>query len=219
MGDGDGDAGCMTDDDCVAASHTDDPCYSPGCELPVAASQTEVDADDCFLEWSSVEAPAKTNECTLYSDDPVTCPAACAVPPTCVLPYCEAGTCKLVMEQDGSACEKNSGTGGGASTLDDCETLDAARDAALEAARECLTNGTVPECTAGDTVPNECGCPVFVNDNQPDKVSAAEAAYDAWNAKCEAPEKCALVDCLADTGNGQCVAGAGDQGMCAPADL
>ncbi len=216
-GDGDGDGGstsCNVDSDCVAASHTDSACFAPGCELPLAASLAQIEADECLVAWSGTEPPARTDACT-PSTSSSPCPAACALPPTCVLPYCDTGSCQLVIQQDGANCEKPKGTGG-APSGNDCEALDTQREAALKIARECLTTGIVAECTAGESVLNECGCEVVINDNQPQKVAAAQAAYDAWNAKCEPPDKCALLDCVSASGSGECSSeDGGDQGTCA----
>lgn len=95
----------MEDTDCLAVSVTDDACYSPGCELPIAASMADTECDPCLVEWDGLEAPLTTDACTFMSNGgDVACPLGCTAPPTCIHAYCDAGECKVNTSQDGSDC-------------------------------------------------------------------------------------------------------------------
>jgi hypothetical protein len=96
---------CDVDADCAAVSITDDACYSPGCEIPIAASTADMACNSCLVEWNGLTAPSTSDECTFVNNGgDVACPAGCAVPPTCIHAYCDAGECKVSLSQDGSDC-------------------------------------------------------------------------------------------------------------------
>lgn len=62
----------------------------------------------------------------------------------------------------------------------DCKTLNDERAKTLAAAVECSGLLGVVQCSGSDKVPDQCGCPVIVNEAKADAVKAAKAAYDAW---------------------------------------
>lgn len=96
---------CVENIDCLAVSVTDDACYSPGCELPIAASIADTECDPCLVEWDGLTAPMTTDECAFINDGgDIACPSGCAAPPTCIHAYCDAGECKVNTSQDGSDC-------------------------------------------------------------------------------------------------------------------
>lgn len=215
LGDGDGDgdgaqSACGVDTDCVAVADTSAPCYSQGCSLPVAVSQAAAAADPCLVPWVIGDPPAVPDGCGPGPGAPVACTLGCAQPPTCIDLRCDAGTCVMSLSQDGSDCS----SGGGGSGAE-CDALDAAREQALQAARECLPNGIIVECATPQSIPGACGCPVAVNDNHGELVQAAQAAYDTWNADCEPPTRCQLIDCAPATGQTGCQDDAQGRPVCA----
>jgi hypothetical protein len=198
---------CKVDADCVAVGDTEAPCYSPGCSPPIAASREAASANPCLVEWTGSEGPAIPEGCVYSEDDPVACPALCAQAPACIVPRCDAGHCMLVTSSQPSDCV----TGGGAGSCDD---LNSQREETLAAARSCLPNGIIAECGDDSMVPNECGCPVAVNQNHAERIEAARSAYDSWNDSCAPPEKCALVDCVQATSESTCVSGSQADSIC-----
>ncbi len=77
----------------------------------------------------------------------------------------------------------SSGAAGGGGAPGDgglCATLNSARAEALAAAIKCSGVLGVVQCSGSATVPDQCACPTLVNEAQPDKVKAAQDAYDAW---------------------------------------
>jgi len=214
-GDGDGDSGdgdsvppivgqCVLDTDCLAVSLTSDSCYSPGCEIPVAASEADVLANDCLVEWDGLVAPPVPDACKSQSDEQVACTLGCAQPPSCVTPSCNAGKCELAVSQGTTGCDSSSNGSGGGGAQSDCTKLNEERVTALEGARACIANGIVAECTQDNVILDDCGCSVAVNDAEKSSVQTAQAAYDAWNKSCEPPAKCQLVDCAAASGKKTC---------------
>lgn len=193
---------CEVDDDCVAVGDTGAACYSAGCSLPSPASKSAMAADRCLVEWTGTEGPSIPRGCEFSADEEVLCPALCAQAPACIHARCEAGVCAVDMSQEPGTCDA-AGSGGGKGT--DCEALNSRRESTLEEARNCLPNGIVAECGDSEKVPNQCGCPVAVNSNQSERVAQARAAYSEWNAACEPPAICALLDCAQASAASACV--------------
>jgi len=208
-GDGDGIGGsCIADTDCLAVGNTNDACYSVGCSLPVAASKADAAADACLVPWAGDRGPDVPVGCG--SDVPTPCTLACAAPPTCIDARCVAGECTLSITQDGSDCTAAGGTPG----QGDCSQLETRRQEAVDAARQCIPDGIIAECVAGDSIPGPCGCPIPVNENRRNEVAAARAAYEAWNAACEPPMNCQLIDCQSAQDTASCERGAGGGTIC-----
>lgn len=206
-GDGDGDLEtCRSDDDCVAASHTDGACYSPGCSGPTAATRDEVADDPCLVAWDGVTAPAVPDGCEYDGDR--ACTAACEQPPACIRPYCSpAGTCELITSQDPKACE----------LIDvDCKKLENVFNSVLDDASACLAGGTVEttECDEALTVKDLCGCDRIINNNEPLKATAVAAAALAYQSQCEAPKICQVLDCGVGTDAGVCELTEHPYGVC-----
>jgi hypothetical protein len=151
-----------------------DPCYSPGCSSPVAASQQDVARNHCLVLWENRNTPPP-EDCA--PTEPVGCPELCAAQPTCVTPTCNAGTCELTLGYALEECEIPPA---------DCDTLNEKRQAALDAARACNPNLDNIQCDASETVEDMCGCPVIVNETQPDLVKSAREARQTWSAQCTA---------------------------------
>lgn len=199
-GDGDGDPeGCVSNDDCVVAAQTDAPCYSASCSAPVAALRSDLESDPCLVEWGDGETgPNPTFECQFQGE--IACPAVCAQPAACTAAYCtEHGTCALRTSDVPRACELN---------VDDatCDELDDIFDQALQRASSCLAGGVVEtdECDEALTVEDLCGCPHAVSSDHPIDIGDAISAQVAFNAQCEAPEICALLDCIVATESASC---------------
>jgi hypothetical protein len=104
------------------------------------------------------------------------CPAACAAPPSCVTPWCNAGKCELTLGYTPEECAPPT----------DCTTLNEKRQTTLDAARACDPNLDNIQCDASETVEDMCGCPLIVNETQPELVQAAREAHAAWSASCTA---------------------------------
>lgn len=184
---------CQVDSDCVAVMNTADPCYSGSCSAPIAASLPDVAQNNCLIPWAEREGDIPAN---CLSDADVGCPALCAIQPECVMPRCDAGTCTLDARYSPDECQ---------STADPCAQLDAERRATLEAARTCNAAIEIAQCTGTEVIAHECGCDILVNEAQPEKVAAARAARDAWEAAGCGPSACPAVECAPVTGGG-CVA-------------
>ncbi len=187
---------CNVDSDCVAVLDAAAPCYSPGCSSPEAASEQDVSRNHCLVLWENRSNPAP-EDCA--SPDPGGCPELCAAEPTCVTPTCNGGTCELILGYSLEQCEI---------PPSDCSTLNEKRQAALDAARACNPDLDNIQCNATETVEDMCGCPVIVNETQPELVKTAREAREAWAASCTAA--CPLALCALP------VAGAcGSDGVCA----
>lgn len=102
--------------------------------------------------------------------------------------------------------------GGGTGGADPCPQLYAVYQDRLQEARTCNPL-SLNRCT--ETVPDQCGCPVWVVG---DEAADAQAAYDSWtNAGC-GPFGCGAPCFVAQAG--ECVKENGllDQGKCQPKD-
>lgn len=99
-------------------------------------------------------------------------------------------------------------TGGGS-----CTDLLAALNAANAAAQECDPAISSPQCNGFAVLNDTCGCPsILANEKAPEKVKAAQLAYDAWiNAGC-GPFECGG-GCFKAVG-GFCSPTNGNKGMC-----
>lgn len=211
-GDGDGDgnpSACVSDDDCVLAAETDAPCYSPTCSTPIAALRSDLASDPCLVEWGDGEAgPSPTFECQFQGE--IACLAVCAQPPACTAAYCTAhGTCALRTGDHPNACEN----GVGDATCDELEDI---FDQALARAQTCLAGGVAEtdECDEALTVVDLCGCPHAVSSDHPVDAGDALGAQVAYNAQCKTPERCALVDCIAQTESASCELTEHPNGVC-----
>lgn len=207
-GDGDGDSSgiCRSDDDCVAASQTNGACYAPSCSAPQAATKAEVEADPCLVAWEGTTGPQVPSGCEYEGD--LACPAFCIQPPVCVRPYCSAsGSCELVVGQEPAACEVIDAS---------CDELEELFDSALDEASVCLAGGTVAttECDDALTVDDLCGCPRIINNDQPLKAAAVQAARVAYQLQCEAPKICQVADCSGGTDSGTCELTEHPYGVC-----
>ena len=212
-GDGDGDTGggedsCQSDEDCVAVWTTDAPCYSAGCSLPIAASKSAAEEKLCWIPWNGSMGPEAPDGCR-PNDDGVVCDASCALPPDCALPSCgEDGVCQVRFGYSQAECQSD-GTA-------ECERLQTAFSTALAAARSCLAGGVTPthECDAGNAVSDLCGCPQAVSSEHAEALVALERARSSFEAKCETPEMCQLVDCAQDGDAGTCQLTTHPDGVC-----
>lgn len=195
------DTACVVDNDCAAAVDMANPCFSASCSGPVPAALSSVQSEVCLVLWED-RNDARPEQCE--TDEPATCPASCAQPPTCITPFCSSGECQLDLGYTDAECETAS---------DACADLDQARDDALQAARQC-TVGSL-QCNGEATVPDPCSCGVLVNEAEPEKVEQARQAYQAWAEQCDAPDFCAVVDCSPDAPAGSCEAvSVGLEGVC-----
>jgi len=216
-GDGDGDPTggssgddfCTSHDDCVVAAQTDAPCYSAACSAPVVALRSELEADPCLVEWGDGETgPEPTFDCQFMGE--IACPALCAQPPACKAAYCTAhGTCQLVTSQEPNGCVEPVGDA-------TCDELEEMFDQALARASSCLAGGVVEshECDDALVVEDLCGCPHAVSSEHPIDMGDAISAQVAFNAQCEAPEICALLDCIVATESGSCEPTEHPDGVC-----
>jgi hypothetical protein len=96
MGTGGDDATCSEDNECITAANFDDPCFSPGCSGPVAATESEVQRNPCLVPWEERESEPP-EECAAHDPD-VVCPAACEIPAPCVAARCVESTGECVIE-------------------------------------------------------------------------------------------------------------------------
>lgn len=184
--------------DCLAAADFGDPCYSEGCSLPVAVSLADVEQDSCLVPWER-RGDGRPATCD-PPDQGTQCPEYCAQPPQCIDVGCHNAQCELTLGYDDQTCGGSGGSGGtsgsGGTTStggsggtggngNDCEALNEARQAALTEAVSCNPEIDGPQCTGEKTVPDQCGCPVLVNELNAASAAAAQAAYDAWvEAEC-----------------------------------
>jgi hypothetical protein len=83
-----------------------------------------------------------------------------------------------------------------------CATLQETRRKTLEDASSCSGVLTVVQCSGSASVPDQCACPVIVNEARPEKVKAAQDAYDAWVKAGCGPFPCGAA-CFAGT-KGKC---------------
>lgn len=209
-GDGDGIEGqCERDTDCLGVWVTSAACYSGNCSGPVAASSDDVESDPCLVPWTADGAPQATEACQYDSEDPVACLLACAQQPACIVPSCsDSGRCEIRLLYDQTECGSTgtggSGNGTGGGSNEDCSTLDATREEALDKARSCLADGVIAECVVPTSVSDECGCPVAVNSHNPSDIESAQAAYNKWNDSCEPPDYCQSIDCQSATNTTVC---------------
>jgi hypothetical protein len=82
-------------------------------------------------------------------------------------------------------------TGGSAGSAGaDCKALGETMQATLTAAQQCSPLLGVEQCNGTAVGYDSCGCGVVLNDTQPDKVKAANDAYDAWVAAGCGPNAC-----------------------------
>ncbi len=185
---------CLVDSDCVAVVDAAAPCFSPYCSPPLAASHFDVGRNDCLVPWAEREGELPA-DCAFSGD--IGCAEGCALQPECVVPRCPSGVCTLEVHYEPSECESPDVV---------CAQLDATRRQALAAARSCNAAIDIAQCSGSAVIAQECGCDVVVNETKPERVAAARAARDAWEAAGCAPTVCA-VDCAPITGGG-CVPGA-----------
>ncbi len=201
-GDGDGDTGgedgvCLTDADCVVVAHTDAACYSSTCSAPSVATQAEVDADVCTVPWTETSGPEIPPGCQFMGE--IGCPGICILPPACSRAVCNAqGVCELITSEDPNGCVST-----GDAT---CQELEEDFEATVDEMAQCLAGGITPTtaCDAATTVTDLCGCPRIINSEVQDGEEAVAAARAAYQSKCQAPERCQLLDCATGADSGHC---------------
>jgi hypothetical protein len=79
-----------------------------------------------------------------------------------------------------------------------CQSLFATFQNALAEAVKCSPVLGVVQCSGSATLLDACGCTVVANETQPEKVKAAQAAYDAWVAAGCGPYACGK-ECVVGT--------------------
>ncbi len=161
---------CRIDSDCVAVMDTRNPCYSPECSAPQAASKAEATADHCLVLWEQRAAGTPAGCATDLDGE---CPASCAVQPECITPRCESGQCTLEVSYVPGSCETS-----------DCERLTAEADAAIAAAVACDPAVDSIQCNGSAVLTETCACPRIANETHPELVEAAQKAINAREAAC-----------------------------------
>jgi hypothetical protein len=171
---------CRIDTDCVAVMDTRNPCYSPECSAPQAASKEDAAADHCLVLWEQRDAGAPADCATDIDGE---CPASCAVQPECITPRCESGKCSLEVSYVPGSCEPS-----------ECERLTAEADAAIAAAVACDPAVDSIQCNGSAVLTEACACPRIANEAHPELVEAAQKAINAREAACP-PVPCAFPLC------------------------
>src|SRR5262245_6566484 len=97
-----------------------------------------------------------------------------------------------VVVDNGAGGEGTGGTtnASGSASGVDCGSLQTDLAAKIEAARACQLDANVVECGGTAFVSDTCGCQLLANENNPQAVADAQAAYTSWvNAGC-GPNPC-----------------------------
>lgn len=174
---------CEVDDDCVVILNGRDPCASAVCSEPIAVSREAAALDQCLVPWED-----RFYGVPWYCHpETVECPAGCAEGSTCTRAYCASGTCRVTLE-----CPS-------------CDERLANFQSALAAAKVCDPTLSSVQCQSTETLIDECGCPVAVNQRDLAAVEAAQAARSAWIDHC-AGLACPEILCPA-SGMGYCIDG------------
>ncbi len=166
---------CRIDTDCVAVMDTRNPCYSPECSAPQAASKADVTVEHCLVLWEQRDAGTPAG---CASDIDGECPASCALQPECITPRCEGGQCTLEVSYVPGSCQS------------ECELLTAEANAAVAAAVACDPAVDSIQCNGSAVLTQDCVCPRVANEAHPELVEAAQKAINAREAACP------LVPCI-----------------------
>lgn len=196
------DGSCSSHSNCLAVVNTADPCFSPSCSAPQAATVLQVANDPCLLLWENRNDPIPEG-CAPEEQD-ISCPAICAQEPECVRARCEDAACSLHIGYEEASCAPS----------DQCPELAQTLESAVREAQRCspeVAGDTERQCASGD-VQDSCGCPVVVNVTNKETVAAAQEAYDAWNeARCQPDPNCSECPSPSD---GVCMPTTGKEGTC-----
>jgi hypothetical protein len=174
-------AECLIHEECLAVADMSDPCFTPHCSFPVAASYADVAKNPCLVPWDE-RFNGPPADCSPPAFD-INCHADCAMPPLCVSSTCEYSRCTLKTGYTDQEC----------GTVSDCDALQQEFDAQVTLARLCSDRSA---CSGDITVPDACGCPTPTAD-----ADAAATANALWD---QLLESCQLAVCLmpcVDTAN------------------
>ncbi len=173
-------ASCTVHDDCRAVVDLSNTC----CPHPFVASLADMASNPCLVPWSHRDEPVPAG-CTPNQNQAcldIPCPEFTG----CAGARCIDGQCSLHDGYEGE-CRIPS---------DECPALLERYRSAIEAARACDPTADAVSCNGAAGVSNECGCPVILNEQNPELVEVAHDLRNQWDSSgCAEVTACPPIAC------------------------